>query len=181
LKILLLILLNINRIVQHIFSAIRFENTEDLVPIFDKENPIRSTSKMMTWYTSKPCEITKKSHISHVVFDSSWEASEAFELDRNEDVVSWAKNDHLGFVINYVYRGVVHKFYPDFLIKLGNGKMLILEVKGRDDQQNKTKREYLNEWVKAVDSDGRFGQWCWDVSFRTSDIKDKIKKHSKEN
>jgi type III restriction enzyme len=177
----LLILLNINRIVQHIFNAIRFENTEDLVPIFDKENPIRSTSKMMTWYTSKPCEITKRSQISHVVFDSSWEASEAFELDRNEDVVSWAKNDHLGFVINYVYRGVVHKFYPDFLTKLGNGKMLILEVKGRDDQQNKTKREYLDEWIKAVDSDGRFGQWCWDVSFRTSDIKDKIKKHSKEN
>ncbi|MCK4734993.1 MAG: DEAD/DEAH box helicase family protein, partial [Methanophagales archaeon] len=177
----LLILLNINRIVQHIFNAIRFENTEDLVPIFDKENPIRSTSKMMTWYTSKPCEITEKSQISHVVFDSSWEASEAFELDRNEDVVSWAKNDHLGFVINYVYRGVVHNFYPDFLIKLSNGKMLILEVKGMDDQQNKTKREYLDEWIKAVNSDGRFGQWCWDVSFRTSDIKDKIKKHSKEN
>ena len=177
----LLILLNINRVVQHIFNAIRFENTEDLVPIFDKENPIRSTSKMMTWYTSKPCETTEKSHISHVVFDSSWEASEAFELDRNEDVVSWAKNDHLGFVINYVYRGVVHNFYPDFLIKLSNGKMLILEVKGMDDQQNKTKREYLDEWINAVNSDGRFGQWCWDVSFRTSDIKDKIKKHSKEN
>ncbi len=176
----LLILLNMNKIVQHIFNAIRFENTQDLVPIFDKEMPIKSTSKMMTWYTSKPCEIINRSHISHVVFDSSWEASEAFELDRNTDVVSWAKNDHLGFVINYVYRGVIHKFYPDFLIKLSNGKMLILEVKGKDDQQNKTKREYLDEWVKAVNSDGRFGKWCWDVSFRTSDIKDILKKHSKK-
>lgn len=174
----LLILLNMNKIVQHIFNAIRFENTQDLVPIFDKEVPIKSTSKMMTWYTSKPCEIINRSHISHVVFDSSWEASEAFELDRNKDVVSWAKNDHLGFVINYVYRGVIHKFYPDFLVKLSNGKMLVLEVKGRDDQQNKTKREYLDEWIKAVNSDRRFGEWCWDVSFRTSDIKDKIKKHS---
>ncbi|MDP2767872.1 MAG: hypothetical protein Q8O41_10580, partial [Candidatus Methanoperedens sp.] len=176
----LLILLNMNKIVQHIFNAIRFENTQDLVPIFDKEMPIKSTSKMMTWYTSKPCEIINHSHISHVVFDSSWEASEAFELDRNTDVVSWAKNDHLGFIINYVYRGVIHKFYPDFLIKLNNGKMLILEVKGKDDQQNKTKREYLDEWVKAVNSDGRFGKWCWDVSFRTSDIMDIIKKHSQD-
>ena len=33
--------------------------------------------------------------------------------------------------------------------------MLILEVKGIDDQQNKTKREYLNEWVSAVNSDGK--------------------------
>lgn len=176
----LLILLNMNKIVQHIFNAIRFKNTQDLVPIFDKEIPIKSTSKMMTWYTSKPCEITKKSHISHVVFDSSWEASEAFELDRNKEVASWAKNDHLGFVINYVFRGVIHKFYPDFLIKLANGKMLILEVKGIDSQQNKTKREYLNEWINAVNSDGRFGKWCWDVSFRTSNIQDIITKHSKK-
>lgn len=176
----LLILLNMNKIVQHIFNAIRFENTQDLVPIFDKEMPIKSTSKMITWYTSKPCEIINHSHISHVVFDSSWEASEAFELDRNTDVISWAKNDHLGFIINYVYRGVIHKYYPDFLIRLNNGKMLILEVKGKDDQQNKTKRKYLDEWVNAVNSDGRFGKWCWDVSFRTSDLKDIIIKHSKE-
>ncbi|MBU2638553.1 MAG: DEAD/DEAH box helicase family protein [Nanoarchaeota archaeon] len=180
----LLILLNMNKIVQHIFNAIRFENTQDLVPIFDKEMPIKSTSKMMTWYTSKPCEIINHSHISHVVFDSSWEASEAFELDRNNDIVAWVKNDHkndhLGFIINYVYRGVIHKFYPDFLVKLSNGKMLVLEVKGMDDQQNKTKREYLDEWIKAVNSDGGFGKWCWDVSFRTSDIKDKLKKHMTE-
>jgi type III restriction enzyme len=176
----LLILLNMNKIVQHIFNAIRFENTQELVPIFDKEKSLKSTANMMTWYTTKPAEITKKSHISHVVCDSTWEASEAFELDRNENVNSWAKNDHLGFVITYVYRGVIHKFYPDFIIKLSNGKTLILEVKGKDDQQNKTKREYLKEWVNAVNSDRRFGKWSWDVSFRTSDIKDIINRHSKE-
>jgi len=174
----LLILLNMNKIVQHIFNAILFQNTQESVPIFDKENPLKSTAKMMTWYTSRPCEIIKKSHISHVVFDSTWEASEAFELDRNKSVLSWAKNDHLGFVINYVFRGVIHKFYPDFLIRLSNRKMLILEVKGMDDQQNKTKRQYLNEWINAVNSDGRFGKWGWAVSFRTSDIKDIINKHS---
>jgi type III restriction enzyme len=175
----LLILLNLNKIVQHIFGAIRFENTQDLVPIFDKEIPIKSTSRMITWYTSKPCEITKRSHISHAVFDSSWEASEAFEFDRNKNVTAWAKNDHLGFVIIYVYKGIIHKFYPDFLVKLSNGKMLVLEVKGEDDQQNKVKREYLNEWIQAVNSDGRFDRWCWDVSFRPSDIQDIIEKHSK--
>ncbi len=86
---------------------------------------------MMTWFTSRPCEHTKKSHISQIVVDSTWEMSEAFELDRNPDVIAWAKNDHLGFVINYVFRGVIHKYYPDFLIKLKNGKTLILEVKGK--------------------------------------------------
>jgi len=174
----LLILLNMNKIVQHIFNAIKFENTQQVVPIFNKEIPLKSTQNMMTWFTSRPCEHTKKSHISQIVVDSTWEMTEAFELDRNPEVTAWTKNDHLGFVITYVFRGVIHKYYPDFLIKLSNGKTLILEVKGKDDQQNKTKREYLNEWVNAVNSDGRFGKWGWAVSFRTSDIKDIINKHS---
>ncbi len=173
----LLILLNLNKIVQHLFGAIRAENTEKLVPIFDKEMPIKSTGNMVTWYTSRPCEITKKSHISHVVYDSAWEASESFELDNNDAVVSWAKNDHLGFVISYLYKGVIHSFYPDFLIKLSNGKMLVLEVKGLDDEKNRTKRAALKEWIDAVNSDGRFGKWEWDVSFRPSDIKDILKRH----
>ena len=173
----LLILLNMNKIVQHLFSAIRAENTEKLVPIFDKEMPIKSTGKMITWYTSKPCELTNKSHISHVVYDSAWETSESYELENNDAILSWAKNDHLGFVISYLYKGVVHSYYPDFLIKLSNGKMLVLEVKGIDDEKNRTKRTALKEWIDAVNSDGRFGPWKSDVSFRPSDIKDIIKRH----
>jgi type III restriction enzyme len=174
----LLILLNMNKIVQHLFTAIRFENTQTVAPVFNKENALKSTANMITWFTSRPCEPTVKSNISHVVFDSTWEASESFELDRNPDVRSWAKNDHLGFTIDYVFKGIIHKYYPDFLIRLSNGKMLILEVKGKDDQQNRTKRQYLNEWVEAVNTDGRFGKWAWAVSFRTSDIKDIIRKHA---
>jgi type III restriction enzyme len=177
----LLILLNINKIVQHLFMAIKFENTKEVAPIFNKEKPLKSTGDMMTWFTSRPCEHTTKSHISQIVVDSTWEMTEAFELDHNPEVIAWAKNDHLGFVINYVFRGVIHKYFPDFLIKLKNGATFVLEVKGKDDQQNRTKREYLKEWIEAVNSDGRFGKWSWDVSFRTSDIKDKIKKHSKSD
>lgn len=173
----LLILLNLNKIVQHLFSAIRSENTEKLVPIFDKEIPIKSTGKMVTWYTSKPCELTRKSHISHVVYDSTWEASEAYELESNNEVITWAKNNHLGFVISYLFKGVVHSYYPDFLIKLKNGNTLVLEVKGKDDEKNKTKRDALDEWINAVNTDGRFGKWEADVSFRPSDIKDILRKH----
>jgi type III restriction enzyme len=174
----LMILLNMNKIVRHVFSAIRFDGTESIAAIFDKEAPIKSTSNMISWYTGRRCEITKKSQISHIVVDSTWEASEAFEMDRNTKVKSWVKNDHIGFVINYIYAGGIHKYYPDFLIKLVNGKMLILEVKGEEDEMDTTKREYLKEWVKAVNADGRFGEWCSDVSYRTSDIKDILEKYS---
>ena len=170
-----LIMLNMNKIVQHIWTEIRAENTEKLVPVFDKENPIRSTANVGTWYTSKPCEWLAKSHISHCVYDSLWEASEAYFLEKSEYVKSFVKNDHLGFVIFYNYKGIIRKYYPDFIIRLSNDEYLILEVKGQDDQKNQTKREFLNTWVNAVNEQGGFGRWRWAVSFYPSDLEGLIK------
>ncbi len=173
----IIITLSMTKVVQHIWEAIRFENTEALEPVFDSGKPIRSTGDMHPWYTGKPCEVTRRSHISHCVFDSTWEATESFELERSKHVAAWVKNDHLGFEIMYVYKGVVKKYRPDFLIRLATGKMLVLEVKGQDTQQNKTKREFLAEWVKAVNEHGGFGKWAWDVSFDTSDLPELLEKH----
>ena len=174
----ILIMLNLNKIIQHIWDAIRTENTEKLVPVFDNENPIRSTSNMRTWHTSKPCERFEKSHINFCVFDSRWEAFEASTLDKHENVKSWVKNDHLGFAILYNYQGVVRKYYPDCLITLSNGEHLILEIKGRDSQQNRTKRAFLDEWVKAVNNHSGFGNWNWAVSFDPNDLEDIFKSTS---
>ena len=131
---------------------------------------IRATGDMLPWYTARPWEFTRKSHINRVVFDSTWEASEAYELERNQTVTAWAKNDHLGFVIYYTYQGTPHAFYPDYLVRLANGTTLVLEVKGQDDQQNRTKREFLDEWVRAVNAHGGFGKWAWAVSKNPADL-----------
>jgi len=166
----ILIILNMNKIIQHIWSEIRTENTELLTPVFDKERAIRSTGDVRSWYTSKPCEWVDKSHISHCVYDSGWEASEAFHFEKSDLVDAFVKNDHLGFTIMYNYNGVIRKYYPDFIIRLKNNEYLVLEVKGIDNQQNEVKREYLDEWVEAVNTQGGFGKWHWDVSFHPSDI-----------
>jgi type III restriction enzyme len=173
----LIITLNMTKVVQHIWEEIRFENTEKLEPIFDRDRPIRSTGDMGTWYTGKPCEYTKHSHVNFCVYDSAWEASESFELDRNPAVDAWVKNDHLSFEILYVYRGVVRKYRPDFLIRLEGGNLLVLEAKGKDTEQDQTKRQFLTEWINAVNSHGGFGSWSWDVSFNPGDLKDILAKH----
>jgi type III restriction enzyme len=162
--------LNMKKVVHHIWEQIRFENTESIVPVFDSEFPIRSTGDLKTWYTGKPCEPGMKSHINCAVFDSTWEASEAFELDRNPGVTAWMKNDHLGFEIAYVFEGVIHKYRPDFIIKLINGTHLVLETKGQDTQKDRTKREFLSEWVAAVNAHGGFGVWKWAVSTHPKDV-----------
>ena len=168
----LILTLNMTRVVQHVCEAVRQENTERLTPVFDRDHPIRSTGDMRTWYTGKPCERTKLSHINVCVFDSTWEASDAFVLDDSAAVAAWAKNDHLGFEILYVDGGVVRKYRPDFLVRLTSGDMLVLETKGRDTERDRTKRRYLDEWVHAVNAHGGFGRWHWAVAKNPGEIRD---------
>jgi type III restriction enzyme len=68
------------------------------------------------------------------------------------------KNDHLGFQIPYIFNGIVHKYYPDFIIKLKTGDFLALEIKGQETEKDKTKRNFLDEWVRAVNEHGGFGK-----------------------
>ncbi len=76
-------------------------------------------------------------------------------------------------------QGIVRKYRPDYLIRLTNGTMLVLEVKGQDSQEGKTKREFLDEWVKAVNAHGGFGRWAWDVSFHPKDVAGILEKHAR--
>ena len=133
---------------------------------------------MLPWYTGRPCEHTKRSHINMCVFDSTWEASEAFELDRSPNVAAWVKNDHLGFEITYSHKGIIRKFRPDYLVRLASGKILVLEVKGQDNQEQQTKREFLAEWIQAVNDHGGFGAWSSDVSRHPGDLAATLEKHA---
>lgn len=173
-----LIALNIDQIVRHIARFVREQNEERQEAVFDKDQPIGSTAYMRTWYTTKPNGPTQKSQISHVVYDSSWEALGSFALDHSDLVTAYAKNDHLNFSVLYVYNGVVKKFFPDFLIRLSNGKTLVLEVKGQDSEANQAKRDAMKTWVKAVNEKGGFGIWAFEVIFNPSDIHDAINRHS---
>jgi type III restriction enzyme len=89
------------------------------------------------------------------------------------------KNDHLNFEILYVYRGVVRKYRPDFLVRFKSDNLLVLETKGKDTEQDRRKREFLKEWVSAVNTHGGFGHWSSDVSFNPGDIKDILAKHAR--
>jgi type III restriction enzyme len=168
----LIITLNMSRVVQHVWEAVRQENTERLTAVFDRDHPIRSTGEMRTWYTGKPCGRTRRSHINVCVYDSTWEASDAFLLDDGDAVAAWVKNDHLGFEVLYVYRGVVRKYRPDFLVRLANGDMLVLETKGQDTEQDRVKRRYLDEWTQAVNAHGGFGHWRSALAHHAGEIRD---------
>jgi len=125
----ILIALNIDLVVQHVLSHVTEQNAERLVPVFDEENPIGSTGQMRTWYTTKPCFPASKSHISHLVGDSSWEGHAANVLETRDEVEAYAKNDHLGFQVYYMWAGSRRRYTPDFLVRLAGGTLLALEIR----------------------------------------------------
>jgi type III restriction enzyme len=71
----------------------------------------------------------------------------------------------------------VRVFRPDFLVRLTSGKVLVLEIKGQDDEQNRTKRDFLAEWVKTVNGHGGFGSWTFDVSRNAKDVAGILQAH----
>lgn len=63
-------------------------NVALLVPIFDAERPIRSTADKGAWYTSKPTESAKKSHINQCLLDSLGKPRQLWSSSRHPDVVA---------------------------------------------------------------------------------------------
>ncbi|MBI5097828.1 MAG: DEAD/DEAH box helicase family protein [Nitrospirae bacterium] len=160
----LVIALNAQKIINHIGHFIRSSSQEAPAIILDPVRPKRSTATAMTWWTSKPAQPVRKSQISHIVVDSGWEkVGLEFERERIPGLISWAKNDHLGFEIFYLWQGQTKTYFPDFIIKFENSRHLILEIKGQTTDQDKAKWQAAREWVDAVNVNGSFGTWEFKV------------------
>ena len=174
----LLFALNMDTVVAHVHRFVTEQNVERLAAVFDESRPIGSTAQMRPWLTTKPCQPTRHSQISHAVYDSVWEKAVVDICEKKKFVAAWAKNDHLDFTVRYLWKGSTRNFVPDYLIRFTNGKTLVLEVKGQDSEQNKAKRAAMQTWVKTINEQGGFGQWCFDVVFDPAKIMDVISSHA---
>jgi type III restriction enzyme len=74
-------------------------------------------------------------------------------------VLCYVRNDRPFLLIPYEYEGVQHHFEPDYLVKLKNGKNLVMEVKGEEDDQDRAKYQAVHRWVAAVNNWGRLAVW----------------------
>ena len=172
----LIIAFNLTKIVKHIASEIKISNTQERKLVLNKEKPIKSTVDMQPWYTRKPNVPTLHSHINFTIYDSGWEADAIQELERNPQVESWAKNEHLGFKILYLFNGILHEYWPEYIVHLKNGITLILEIERKDFEKQLAIHEALKEWLEAVNEDGKFGVWSWDLAVDWRYVRSMIKR-----
>ena len=84
----------------------------------------------------------------------------------------------MGFEILYLWKDVVAKYRPHYLIRLASGTTLVLKVKGQDTERDHVKRRFLDEWVNAVNGHGGFGRWAWDMSLDPADVSAILEKHA---
>ncbi len=52
-----------------------------------------------------------------------------------------------------------HAFVPDFVVQLRSGGHLVVEVKGLEREQERSKDVGAARWIAAVNHWGRLGQW----------------------
>nr|MDA8403561.1 type III restriction endonuclease subunit R [Desulfobacteraceae bacterium] len=96
--------------------------------------------------------IPKKSVFNKIIGDSHFELLFAAFLDACDDVASFAKNYlAVHFKLDYVNAdGDISNYYPDFLVKLINGGICIVETKGQADLDVPPKMERLRQWCEDV-------------------------------
>ncbi len=115
----------------------------------------------------------KKSVFNRIIGDSHFELLFAGFLDGCDDVVSYAKNYMaVGFKLDYVKDdGNISNYYPDFIVKLTDGRVVIVETKGQADLDVPPKMRRLSQWcddINRVQSDVNYGfVYVDDIGFDT--------------
>lgn len=96
--------------------------------------------------------IPKKSVFNKIIGDSNFELLFARFLEDCGDVQAYAKNYlAVGFKLDYVNgTGDISNYYPDFLVRLSSGRVLVVETKGMDDLDAEFKMGRLRQWCEDL-------------------------------
>ena len=99
---------------------------------------------------------SERSELNIAACHSHLEAIIAGLLDTElRHVEAWVRNFRLGWDIPYLHDGVWHSYEPDFVARVrnrnGDQVHLIVECKGRPDEESATKARYVTDWwIPAV-------------------------------
>jgi len=96
--------------------------------------------------------VPKKSVFNRIIGDSHLELRFASFLEECSDVVSFAKNYMaVHYKLDYVRAdGNIANYYPDFLVKLTDRRMVVVETKGLEDLDVAPKMERLRQWCEDI-------------------------------
>jgi type III restriction enzyme len=111
---------------------------------------LRQTRPFVT--SQQPYLAPNKSVFSRIIGDSGFELEFASFLDRCTDIVSFGKNYlAVGFKLDYVNaHGDISNYYPDFIVKVSEKRVFIVETKGREELDVPLKMARLKQWCEDM-------------------------------
>ena len=122
-----------------------------------------TTSKRTRWQTAPD-----RCHVNWVVCDSDWEAEFCRVAEAHPRVRAYVKNQGLGFEVPYLSGGAPHRYVPDFIVLVDDGRgdddllHLVVEIKGYRGENAKEKKQTMDTyWVPGVNRLGAFGRWAF--------------------
>ena len=96
----------------------------------------------------------RKSVFNRIIGDSHFELEFASFLENCSDVISYAKNyPSVHFKLDYVNAdGNISNYYPDFLVRLSDDRLVVVETKGVADLDVPLKMQRLRQWCEDVNA-----------------------------
>ncbi len=154
------------KIKQAITEGIEGEKT--VKAILDPYNPagtthhVNFTTSRETRWQADP----RKCPVNWVILDSDREAEFCRLAEAHPKVLSYVKNQNLGFEVPYLYGSQKRRYRPDFIVQLDDGREdrlnLVVEISGYPGGAKKEKKGTMDAyWVPGVNNLKRYGRWAY--------------------
>ena len=174
---------------ERIYQAIVTElyGEQSIRALLDPYNPTGST-RLVNFTTSRKCRwktSAYRCHVNWAICDSTWELELCRVLEQHPRVLSYVRNQNLGFEVPYLSGSGPRRYLPDFIVRIDDGRgsddvlNLVIEVKGYRGEDAKDKKNTMDAfWVPGVNNLGTHGRWAFaeftDVHTMHEDLEAKI-------
>ncbi len=155
-----------------------------LLPVINSFRPFLTTADV-DYTTTRPVVPLTKSHLNAAMCQGSWEKKAVEILEDSPDVLYFTPNDaKVGLRIPYEYQDAPHHYEPDFLAKLSNGTMLMVEIKGGGgliwaEDQVLAKNAAAKKWCAAVNNLGTYGRWTFAICHDLFQLPGILERHAR--
>ena len=152
------------------------------LPVLNSFQPFVST-KDVNYQTTLPVVPLVKSHLNLGAWRTKWEEDAIEMLEDFDFVEAFTPNDqHVGLNVPYEYQEQRHVYVPDFVVRLRNKKLVMLEIKGRGGEiwapdRVLAKNTAARKWVAAVNNNGRFDTWEFEICRNLAKLRGALAKH----
>jgi type III restriction enzyme len=156
---------------------------QKLLPVLNSFEPFTTTGNV-NYQTTRPVINLVKSHLNRALFRSDWERRAIEIMEELDFVECFTPNDRqIGLIVPYEYEGHPHNYEPDFVVRLRNKILVVLEIKGKGglifgEDQVKAKNAATRKWVAAVNNLGKHGHWEYEICEDLKQLRPILARHA---